>query len=132
MDRPGAGARKGRAGRGRPNPRSARGPQTSLYGEARRLVAAARRWRGHGRWRRRAAVDRAGGGRISRQAGIVRRGRAQAGDRRRRHRSEEHTSELQSLMRISYAVFCLKKKNKPTYKHTKPENKRLNTKTYYQ
>src|SRR3546814_7316273 len=29
-------------------------------------------------------------------------------------RSEEHTSELQSLMRISYAVFCLKKKNKPT------------------
>src|SRR3546814_9644114 len=33
---------------------------------------------------------------------------------RRRQRSEEHTSELQSLMRISYAVFCLKKKNKPT------------------
>src|SRR3546814_3658755 len=35
--------------------------------------------------------------------------------RRRRRvvgRSEEHTSELQSLMRISYAVFCLKKKNK--------------------
>src|SRR3546814_3729126 len=43
-------------------------------------------------------------------------------------RSEEHTSELQSLMRISYAVFCLKKKthillytlrhNVPDYKHT--------------
>src|SRR3546814_3914592 len=34
-------------------------------------------------------------------------------------RSEEHTSELQSLMRISYAVFCLKKKkpHKPTTKH---------------
>src|SRR3546814_2147283 len=32
-------------------------------------------------------------------------------------RSEEHTSELQSLMRISYAVFCLKKK-----RHTKPHN----------
>src|SRR3546814_2198048 len=31
------------------------------------------------------------------------------------HRSEEHTSELQSLMRISYAVFCLKKKNKTTH-----------------
>src|SRR3546814_14242551 len=30
------------------------------------------------------------------------------------HRSEEHTSELQSLMRISYAVFCLKKKKNPT------------------
>src|SRR3546814_10839598 len=29
-------------------------------------------------------------------------------------RSEEHTSELQSLMRISYAVFCLKKKNQTT------------------
>src|SRR3546814_9478276 len=29
---------------------------------------------------------------------------------KRHHRSEEHTSELQSLMRISYAVFCLKKK----------------------
>src|SRR3546814_5178532 len=34
-------------------------------------------------------------------------------------RSEEHTSELQSLMRISYAVFCLKKKNKHnTHKNT--------------
>src|SRR3546814_14464539 len=32
-------------------------------------------------------------------------------------RSEEHTSELQSLMRISYAVFCLKKKNKNSHKH---------------
>src|SRR3546814_3325107 len=30
-----------------------------------------------------------------------------------RRRSEEHTSELQSLMRTSYAVFCLKKKNSP-------------------
>src|SRR3546814_7066560 len=34
-------------------------------------------------------------------------------------RSEEHTSELQSLMRISYAVFCLKKKNKKQ-EQTKP------------
>src|SRR3546814_9496744 len=32
-------------------------------------------------------------------------------------RSEEHTSELQSLMRISYAVFCLKKKKKTITKH---------------
>src|SRR3546814_9011559 len=37
-------------------------------------------------------------------------------------RSEEHTSELQSLMRISYAVFCLKKKNINT-------NKEQNTRT---
>src|SRR3546814_4455102 len=33
------------------------------------------------------------------------------------HRSEEHTSELQSLMRISYAVFCLKKQNNHTVQH---------------
>src|SRR3546814_2084571 len=39
---------------------------------------------------------------------------AQRPDRGAEHRSEEHTSELQSLMRISYAVFCLKKKT--TYK----------------
>src|SRR3546814_2450898 len=35
----------------------------------------------------------------------------------RRARSEEHTSELQSLMRISYAVFCLKKKTSNNFKH---------------
>src|SRR3546814_3063611 len=35
-----------------------------------------------------------------------------------RRRSEEHTSELQSLMRISYAVFCLKKNNNQTLDHT--------------
>src|SRR3546814_1907166 len=57
----------------------------------------------------------------------IRRRRAQAGDHHATafvvadnpkigllQRSEEHTSELQSLMRISYAVFCLKKKNKST------------------
>src|SRR3546814_1879553 len=44
-------------------------------------------------------------------------------------RSEEHTSELKSLMRISYAVFCLKKKNIEysiilfNYKHTTIKNK---------
>src|SRR3546814_4934932 len=35
-------------------------------------------------------------------------------------RSEEHTSELQSLMRISYAVFCLKKKKRKTNNTTPP------------
>src|SRR3546814_10813893 len=35
------------------------------------------------------------------------------------NRSEEHTSELQSLMRISYAVFCLKKKKNRTTKHNR-------------
>src|SRR3546814_7620396 len=38
-------------------------------------------------------------------------------------RSEEHTSELQSLMRISYAVFCLKKKMNPAHaKHSTTSN----------
>src|SRR3546814_6244018 len=41
-------------------------------------------------------------------------GAAEMADRVHDRRSEEHTSELQSLMRISYAVFCLKKKNKQT------------------
>src|SRR3546814_10891573 len=36
-------------------------------------------------------------------------------------RSEEHTSELQSLMRISYAVFCLKKQNKRQQKTNKTQ-----------
>src|SRR3546814_9304675 len=40
------------------------------------------------------------------------------GVRAEQHRSEEHTSELQSLMRISYAVFCLQKK-KTEYNKTK-------------
>src|SRR3546814_6553843 len=55
-------------------------------------------------------------------------------------RSEEHTSELQSLMRISYAVFCLKKKkkiktsldklqNQHTH-HTSNKNKTQSTRTY--
>src|SRR3546814_3022010 len=43
--------------------------------------------------------------------------RRQAGCKGRR--SEEHTSELQSLMRISYAVFCLKKKNTSNNRHYK-------------
>src|SRR3546814_10512194 len=41
--------------------------------------------------------------------------RPASGPWRRLPRSEEHTSELQSLMRISYAVFCLKKKTTHTY-----------------
>src|SRR3546814_9444202 len=49
------------------------------------------------------------GDRVSRGKGIT---------MRKNDRSEEHTSELQSLMRISYAVFCLKKKkNKTNKKH---------------
>src|SRR3546814_10050229 len=50
--------------------------------------------------------------------------RARRGDSAKALRSEEHTSELQSLMRISYAVFCLKKKNKKL--------QRMHTQTYRQ
>src|SRR3546814_1641928 len=45
------------------------------------------------------------GGHVTQKGSLV------APDRFRFDRSEEHTSEVQSLMRISYAVFCLKKKN---------------------
>src|SRR3546814_3215974 len=73
--------------------------QQSLRRETRgelRQVQGGRRGRGAGRGANRARQAReAGEGRIG----------AAAGPRR----SEEHTSELQSLMRISYAVFCLKK-----------------------
>src|SRR3546814_1094689 len=55
----------------------------------------------------------------------------------KRRRSEEHTSELQSLMRISYAVFCLKKKTNKNHinqnnirnKHTKHTNSDTKTHT---
>src|SRR3546814_6678800 len=61
---------------------------------------------------------------------------------RRPRRSEEHTSELQSLMRISYAVFCLqKKKNKKkhtisqihiyTHKHTQPNTTKHTQKKHH-
>src|SRR3546814_4780343 len=58
--------------------------------------------------------------------GAGRGGRADPG-RLGPQRSEEHTSELQSLMRISYAVFCLKKKN--TSSKTRP--KRIRTTTHH-
>src|SRR3546814_10463778 len=45
-------------------------------------------------------------------------------------RSEEHTSELQSLMRISYAVFCLKQKQLPDTKTHKPEEHHAYTPLY--
>src|SRR3546814_7601560 len=54
-----------------------------------------------------------------RRGGRQAQGRARGGKRQWREqcrRSEEHTSELQSLMRISYAVFCLKKKKKDEHR----------------
>src|SRR3546814_5610790 len=71
--------------------------------------------------RRRFHVDQEVGPRKAEQRAQVVRSMQQGVDpdlagRRMQQRSEEHTSELQSLMRISYAVFCLKKKTK-TYKY---------------
>src|SRR3546814_5743019 len=60
-----------------------------------------------GRHRGRIVHHPFGGGDIG-----VERGKVVVGGAQHRQRSEEHTSELQSLMRISYAVFCLKKKRK--------------------
>src|SRR3546814_3674362 len=53
-----------------------------------------------------------GNGLAALKALLMARVAAVAADDLRASRSDEHTSELQSLMRISYAVFCLKKKNK--------------------
>src|SRR3546814_9101945 len=50
--------------------------------------------------------------------------RAANTDRTIADRSEEHTSELQSLMRISYAVFCLKKKKQTNTLHTMINDRR--------
>src|SRR3546814_1871161 len=62
------------------------------------------------------------GGKRSRRDGLPMRPEACSGEAElaaeavpQRQRSEEHTSELQSLMRISYAVFCLKKKKTKQY-----------------
>src|SRR3546814_2210350 len=73
---------------------------------------------------------------IDRQADVRVGGRQRARGRRAPicrdecERSEEHTSELQSLMRISYAVFCLKKKNeKYTTKYTRHKATQYNNNT---
>src|SRR3546814_8870888 len=84
-------------------------PGRHLSGRARRT---GRLWRGPGRKGRdrRAEQDGRGGCKDSLQANE--KAGEKIGRTRSRHvrRSEEHTSELQSLMRISYAVFCLKTK----------------------
>src|SRR3546814_7794519 len=51
----------------------------------------------------------------------VRAAAQEVADGLRQSRSEEHTSELQSLMRISYAVFCLKKKKKKLHTNNKSQ-----------
>src|SRR3546814_10568629 len=75
--------------------------------EVKRQVMADRR-SGEGRLDRAADRHR---GQLHRPKGGERPGDELRRSRRSVYRSEEHTSELPSLMRISYAVFCLKKKN---------------------
>src|SRR3546814_7803250 len=104
-------------------------PYTTLFRSAAYAVAGAGRQAGLGRGRARlvGARGRAPRAAVRRRqaAGDVeedrrRQGTAAGRHRRAGNRSEEHTSELQSLMRISYAVFCLqKKKNKNEYASTK-------------
>src|SRR3546814_3095677 len=88
------------------------------------------------RWGLGVRHDRAGRHGLSEPSPLHRGAAAGAGDGGGRGapteqlRSEEHTSELQSLMRISYAVFCLKKKNyikdiNRLYKHNKSLYQRL-------
>src|SRR3546814_5106147 len=93
--------------------RSARGanlcPSVSFRPECLQDERRGRRWR-----RARDGVDRA-----SIPGSESPRGRAVEQGNRAAARSEEHTSELQSLMRISYAGFCLKKKKNEQYKEIK-------------
>src|SRR3546814_9651759 len=72
------------------------------------------------------------GQRIGPEAGDVLGFRIAASHRQQNGRSEEHTSELQSLVRISYAVFCLQKKkhttnNRMTTAHISADNIRTQT-----
>src|SRR3546814_8085590 len=80
-------------------------PYTTLFRSSRDAIAA----RARGNARRSRPPAHADAARLhARSLAVPRYGR---GRRAARRRSEEHTSELQSLMRSSYAVFCLKKKN---------------------
>src|SRR3546814_1927183 len=93
------------AARLRPRPRSTNTTRLTTNGSQR--IAFGTTWSGIG--------HRSDARRPARRA--ITPGNAATAACRRTHRhdrSEEHTSELQSLMRISYAVFCLKKKNNTT------------------
>src|SRR3546814_1603136 len=94
-------------------------PYTPLFRSPRR------RFRGNLPKYRRPSANRA--------ASHRRHGRSARGCRpistRRHSRSEEHTSELQSLMRISYAVFCLKKKKKNKNEHKSTQKNTYNQQT---
>src|SRR3546814_6606240 len=93
-------------------------PYTTLFRSQPRWSAAARRGHpaAHDRYQHLAAFLK-GAGRAARCPPCL----LSAG-----RRSEEHTSELQSLMRISYAVFCLKKNKKITQQTKQNKNDKIN------
>src|SRR3546814_8213159 len=91
-------------------------PYTTLFRSHRRNLGRHHHGHGHG--------GTVGGVRVRHRGMDQRRPRCALGVDRR---SEEHTSELQSLMRTSYAVFCLKKKKKTLHTikyHTRLQSKR--------
>src|SRR3546814_9184478 len=105
-----------------------RRPQRRADGRTGRLnarlhVGIERGARPRSRLRRGHGIRVAGAADAARPAGQPALGQRREGPARpgRNLRSEEHTSELQSLMRISYAVFCLKKKKNKTTKQAKPQ-----------
>src|SRR3546814_7415241 len=101
-------------------------PYTTLFRSAREPV-----------WATAAAAPSSDAPPLSRITGF-RRDTFRATRRKRRgvlmlsRRSEEHTSELQSLMRISYAVFCVKKKNSSNNKFTRTVNNSDQTRRHLQ
>src|SRR3546814_6881851 len=82
-------------------------PYTTLFRSPCPRVGRAENVQVEGQYGRSARADRSV---RRRRAALLHGGDGKPGPRHQ-DRSEEHTSELQSLMRISYAVFCLKKKN---------------------
>src|SRR3546814_2545940 len=108
----GAGAVALRSARGRPRPARDQAPGARIPPPDARLVVPWRRSSGDRGHRRVQALPlRVADGH---QRADVARPRSRRGRGTGQARTEEHTSELQSLMRISYAVFCLKKKNTTT------------------
>src|SRR3546814_9254504 len=82
-----------------------------------------RRRRPEGGWRRQGGRAAEPGGGQPYRTGLL-------APARKALRSEEHTSELQSLMRSSYAVFCLKKKTKTDKETTKTQTSRTRVTRY--
>src|SRR3546814_2486232 len=103
-------------------------PYTTLFRSAHTYRQG--RKRRHGRCFRQ-GTDRACGDGMRQRADAAGDGEADPRRRSKEGRSEEHTSELQSLMRISYAVFCLKKKKKQKEARNRVRQTRINQQDSY-